>query len=199
MTETTVPPHDAAALKAALRREVLERRSAISEADRIHAGAAVAAAGADLVTRLKPSRVSVFVAIRGEIATAPLMDRLHAMGVPLCLPVIARKEAPLVFRAWSPGEPLETKRFGLLEPGEGAAEVEPDLLFAPLAAFDARGFRLGYGGGFYDRTLENLRAQRPTTAIGLAFAGQEIGRVPTDPYDQKLDGMLTESGYAAFV
>jgi len=188
---------DPAALKAALRAETLARRAAIPADERARAAEAVAGVGAELVGRLRPRRVSVFVAIRGEIETAPLMARLHAIGVPLCLPVIARKDAPLVFRAWTPGEPLETRRFGLLEPGDAAEEVEPDLLFAPLAAFDARGFRLGYGGGFYDRTLEKLRASRPTTAVGLAFAAQEVARVPTDAYDQRLDGLLTERGYAA--
>ncbi|WP_020186399.1 5-formyltetrahydrofolate cyclo-ligase [Methylopila sp. 73B] len=197
MTQTTTT--DPAALKAALRAETLARRAAIPPDERAQAAEAVAEVGAELVARLRPRRVSVFVAIRGEIETAPLMTRLHAMGVLLCLPVIARKDAPLMFRAWAPGEPLETRRFGLLEPGDAAEEVEPDLLFAPLAAFDAHGFRLGYGGGFYDRSLEKLRASRPTTAVGLAFAAQEVERVPTDAYDQRLDGVLTEFGYAPAV
>lgn len=197
MTDPIPLPAGAAAEKAALRRDVLARRAALPDDLRLAAGIAVAESGAALVAERRPARVSVFVSIRGEIDTAPLLARLHAIGVPLCLPVIARKAAPLTFRAWAPGEPLEERRFGLLEPGEAAAEVEPDLLFTPLAAFDARGYRLGYGGGFYDRTLAKLRARRPTTAIGLAFAVQEVTRVPIDPFDQPLDGVLTEAGYLA--
>jgi 5-formyltetrahydrofolate cyclo-ligase len=188
---TPIPPPD----KAALRRRVLAARAAIADADRVAAGVAIAESAADLAARLAPRRVSVFFSIRGEIETAPLLARLAADGVALSLPVIAAKDAPLVFRAWRPGDALETRAFGLREPPDGAEEVEPDLLLVPLAAFDRRGFRLGYGGGFYDRTLAKLRAKGPVTAIGLAFAGQEVPEVPIDAYDQRLDGVLTEAFY----
>lgn len=194
MIQQTTPPTDAAARKAALRRDVLARRAALAEDLRGRAGLAIADLGGALVAHERPARVSVFVSIRGEIDTGPLMARLAAAGVPLCLPVIVAKGQPLAFRSWRPGQPLEEKRFGLLEPQDGAPEVIPDLLFVPLAAFDEQGFRLGYGGGFYDRTLEKLRAAGPAAAIGLAFAAQQVEAVPTDAFDQRLDGVLTENG-----
>lgn len=194
MIQPTTPPIDAAADKAALRREVLARRAALPDDLRVRAGLAIADLGGALVAHERPACVSLFISIRGEIDTAPLMARLAAAGVPLCLPAIVARGQPLVFRSWRPGQPLEEKRFGLLEPPEGAPETIPDLLFVPLAAFDAEGFRLGYGGGFYDRTLEKLRANGPATAIGLAFADQQVDAVPTDAFDQRLDGVLTETG-----
>lgn len=195
MTMTQVG--DAAAEKAALRKAALAARSNLSHEDRSAAAEAIAALGAEIVARERPARVSVFVSVKGEIGTGPLMLRLAALGVPLCLPVIVQKAAPLVFRAWRPGEPLEDKPFGLKEPPASAAEVEPDFLFVPLAAFDAAGARVGYGGGFYDRTLEKLRARRETFAVGLAFAAQETPSVPVAGHDQPLDGILTEAGYRA--
>lgn len=194
MTAQDAPTEDAAAEKAALRKAALSRRAALPQAVRGAAAKAIAALGAEIVAREKPARVSMFVSIKGEIGTGPLMLKLAEMGVKLCLPVILRKHAPLVFRDWRPGEPLEDRPFGLKEPPETAEEVEPDLLFVPLAAFDSAGRRVGYGGGFYDRTLEKLRAERPTLAIGLAFAAQEVSRVPVADHDQPIDGVLTEKG-----
>ncbi|HEY0292918.1 MAG TPA: 5-formyltetrahydrofolate cyclo-ligase [Hansschlegelia sp.] len=197
MNQPTFQPPAAAAQKAALRRDVLARRAEISDEARRAAGAAIADAAADIAARAPGAVVSAFISIRGEIDTAPLLRRLGAAGVRLCLPVIVAKAEPLVFRGWRPGEPLEEKRFGLLEPPPSAPELIPDILFVPLAAFDRRGFRLGYGGGFYDRTLEKLRATAPARAIGLAFALQEVDEVPTDAFDQPLDGVLTENGFLA--
>ncbi|GLK77230.1 hypothetical protein GCM10008171_24840 [Methylopila jiangsuensis] len=194
MTQPIVPDTEAAAEKAALRSEILARRAAIPPKARAAAAAAVAREGEALVARLKPASVSAFFSVRGEIDAGPLMARLAARGVALALPVIVQKDAPLVFRAWAPGEALEKKRFGLMEPPASAPEIAPGLLFVPLAAFDDRGYRLGYGGGFYDRTLERLRARGRAVAIGLAFAEQRVERVPIDAYDQRLDGVLTERG-----
>lgn len=194
MTQPTVPDTEAAAEKAALRSEILARRAAIPPEVRAAPAEAIAREGDALVERLKPASVSVFFSVRGEIDTGPLMARLAALGVTLALPVIVQKDAPLVFRAWTPGEPLEKKRFGLMEPPASAPEIAPELLFVPLAAFDDRGYRLGYGGGFYDRTLERLRSRGRAIAVGLAFAEQRVERTPIDPYDQRLDGILTERG-----
>lgn len=195
MSETASQPPDADLRKAALRKAALSARAALSDDVRRAAGLAVAALGAGIVARERPARVSAFVSIKSEIDTAPLMLRLAEMGVPLCLPVVARKGEPLVFRAWRPGEPLEDRPFGLKEPPESAPEVEPDLLFVPLSAFDAEGRRLGYGGGFYDRTLEKLRARGRALAVGLAFAAQEVAEVPVFGHDQPIDGVLTEKGF----
>jgi 5-formyltetrahydrofolate cyclo-ligase len=100
---------------------------------------------------------------------------------------------PLKFREWSPGCAMVEGEFGAWIPAEGAW-IEPEVLIVPLVGFDRRGFRLGYGGGFYDRTLELLRARRPTLAVGFAFAAQELPEVPIEPTDQRLDAILTETG-----
>lgn len=189
---------DAASLKAALRKAALARRLALDAAFRADAAQAVAAAGGELAAREKPACVSLFWSVKGEIDIGPLAGKLTAAGVPLCLPVIAAKAAPLAFRRWTPGDPLEDKAFGLKEPPESAGEATPDLLFVPLAAFDGAGRRIGYGGGFYDRTLAKLRAAGSALAVGLAFACQELDEVPALDHDLPLDGVLTEAGYRAF-
>ncbi len=126
--------------------------------------------------------------MRTEIDCLPAMARHKGrVGVP----VIPGAAQPLVFRRWHPGAVMVPGAFGALIP-EGGEEVEPDVLIVPLLAFDRRGYRLGYGGGFYDRTLELLRAKGPVTAIGFAFATQEIESVPIEPTDQKLDLIVTE-------
>jgi 5-formyltetrahydrofolate cyclo-ligase len=182
-------------LKAALRKRALAARAALSAEVRETAAHAIAETGAPLIAKFRPERVSLFASVKGEVDLGPLAQKLTALGVPLCLPVIARKAEPLVFRGWRPGDLLEDRPFGLKEPPATVAEVIPDLLIVPLAAFDAHGGRLGYGGGFYDRTLAKLRMERPVTAIGVAFAAQEVEHVPVLPHDEPLEGVLTENGY----
>ncbi len=131
-----------------------------------------------------------YMAMRTEIDPAAAMA---AHQGPVCVPVIIGKGLPLKFREWTPGCTLIPGDFGALIPAEGAW-IEPEILITPLVAFDRRGYRLGYGGGFYDRTLELLRAKRPTLAIGFAFAAQELAEVPIEPTDQRLDAILTENG-----
>jgi len=138
--------------------------------------------------------VAGFLAYRTEIDVLPLMARLVADGAVTALPVVTGKGQPLVFRRWQPGEPLEEAHFGIHVPPATAEEVDPDVLLVPMLAFDRHGYRLGYGGGFYDRTLERLRALKPVTAIGVAFAGQEVAEVMRGDHDQPLDWILTERG-----
>jgi len=125
------------------------------------------------------------------------MQRLAEAGARLALPVTPPRGAdePVRFHLWSTGEILHVSAFGVHEPHPGNEVVEPDLVLLPLLAFDRRGGRLGYGAGHYDRTLERLRAVKPIRAIGLAFAAQEVERVPTGPHDQPLDAILTERAY----
>jgi len=137
--------------------------------------------------------VSGYCPIRTEIDPAPLMTALHEAGHRLCVPVIEGPGLALRFREWHPGCALVAGPFGAAVPAAGDW-LEPGLLLAPLLAFDTRGYRLGYGGGFYDRTLEMLRARRPTLAVGLAYRAQEVGRVPAGPTDQRLDAIVTETG-----
>ena len=115
-------------------------------------------------------------------------------GATLCLPSAKTGQA-LTFRQWAPGDAMTRGAFGLEEPLETAALVQPDLIIVPLAAFDAAGNRLGYGAGFFDRTLEALRLQGPVFALGLAYADHEVAAIPFEPHDQKLDAIRTEKGY----
>ncbi|MEM1300800.1 MAG: 5-formyltetrahydrofolate cyclo-ligase, partial [Pseudomonadota bacterium] len=141
--------------------------------------------GAQVVTAYRP--------IRTEINPDPLMEALHAAGHRLAVPVILGEGQPLAFHEWWPGMLMQSGPFGAEIPVDTPA-LTPDLILAPLLAFDRRGYRLGYGGGFYDRTLEGLRARGRVTAMGLAFAAQEVEEVPIEPTDQRLDAILTERG-----
>ena len=138
--------------------------------------------------------ISGFSALDEEINPRPLLVKLAAQGHGLCLPVVQSKGLPLLFRSWAPGDATRAAVWGIHEPLPSAAVLEPDVLLVPLLAFDARGHRLGYGGGYYDRTIARCRAQRPVVAIGLAFDEQRVEAVPHLAYDQRLDWVLTPSG-----
>lgn len=206
MTETgaaQTPPTDAAmpeadgraAAKAALRKAAFARRR------EAHAAAAEAApaAAARLIGAIEAARaegraalVAGYAPIRTEIDPTPAMAALAAAGLHLCLPVVEREAAPLSFRRWSPGCAMIPGAFGAAIPAD-PEPVFPDALIVPLVAFDRRGMRLGYGGGFYDRTLEMLRAAGPVLSIGFAYAAQEdAAPLPVEPTDQPLDLIVTE-------
>lgn len=146
-----------------------------------------------------PAIVAGFWPIKDEIDIRPLMAELANQGCHLALPVVQARGKPLLFRAWSPGEPLEPGVFGTLQPFAHSAVLEPDILIVPLLACDEAGWRLGYGGGFYDRTLALLRARRKVTAVGVGFNAQLIAAVPHGPEDQPLDWLLTDQRACAFV
>jgi 5-formyltetrahydrofolate cyclo-ligase len=138
--------------------------------------------------------------LAGYMAMRTEIDPLEAMAAhagPVGVPVITGAGLPLRFREWSPGCALIEGEFGARIPAEGAW-LEPEVLIVPLLAWDRRGYRLGYGGGFYDRTLERLRSRHPTLAVGFAFAAQEVPEVPTEPVDQPLDAIITEEGVLTF-
>ncbi len=180
--------------KKAMRAAAIARRSTIPPAERIAGAARIAAQGLLFATVPPPAVVSAFLAIGEEIDPAPLLAVLQGEGYRPALPVMVAKAQPLMFRAWSPGDPLRTVQWGIREPEEGAPAVQPDLLLVPLLAFDRSGHRLGYGGGYFDRTLAQLRAAKPIVAIGLAFSAQEVDDVPHLDYDQRLDWVLTPEG-----
>ncbi|MEH6663929.1 MAG: 5-formyltetrahydrofolate cyclo-ligase [Brevundimonas sp.] len=144
-----------------------------------------------------PLTAALYGALGSEMDPAPLARALMVHGLELALPVVIQRGAPLVFRRWRPGDPLELDQAGCPAPLDLAGEVMPDLIIVPLLAFDASGGRLGQGGGYYDRTLEALRGAEgaPPAAVGLAYAAQELDNLPMDPHDQPLDGVLTEAGY----
>ena len=150
-----------------------------------------------LVQAVLPFRgkaIAAYMPIRSE--ADPLAGLAHHDG-PLALPVIIEKGAPLQFRLWQRGEALVEGAFGALIPEKGEF-IRPDLVIVPLLAFDLRGYRLGYGGGFYDRTLAQLRDQGPLHAMGLAFSGQEMEALPIEATDEPLDSLLTEKGLRLF-
>ena len=136
--------------------------------------------------------VSGFMPLKSEINPLPLMQKLAEAGERLALPAIAGRGKPLLMRAWEFGAPLDRGQWGIREPKPDAPEVEPDILLVPLLAFDREGFRLGYGAGYYDMTIHRLRALKPVTAVGIAFAAQEVPKIPTTPRDERLDLVLTE-------
>lgn len=138
--------------------------------------------------------VSGFYPYQAEINVLPLLARLLSEGWQTALPVVMAKGEPLTFRAWAPGEPTGRGIWDIHIPLETAPELQPDVLLVPMLAFDRRGFRLGYGGGFYDRTLAELRKLKPVTAIGVAYAAQEMDEVPINDHDEPLDWILTERG-----
>lgn len=142
--------------------------------------------------------VSAYMAIGSELDPGPLFGALTARGAQGALPVIEKRGRPLLFRGYSVGDELEEKLWGIREPVESRPVLEPDILLLPLLAFDDAGWRLGYGGGFYDRTLGALRARKPIVAIGLAYDGQRVDAVPHDDYDEPLDFVLTPSGLREF-
>jgi len=138
--------------------------------------------------------VSGYWPLGDEIDPRPLMGALHGRGHPLALPAIRAAHQPLDFRAWRPGDPLVPAGFGTRQPAAEAPLVRPGLLLVPLLAFDAAGYRLGYGGGFYDRSLALLRRTGDILAVGLAYAAQQVPAVPREATDQPLDLVVTERG-----
>ena len=142
----------------------------------------------------KNAIVSGYLPYRSEIDVTGLMRKLSDQGWKTCLPVVTEDGHPLSFRRWSPGEETVAGRWGISVPPLAAETVEPDVLLVPLLSFDRKGFRLGYGGGFYDRTIEILRDKKAVLAIGVAYAGQQVDKVPHDNHDQPLDMFITEKG-----
>jgi 5-formyltetrahydrofolate cyclo-ligase len=183
-------------LKAALRKAAFARRRAAHAADlAAHGAASRAAMGHFLAAGLHTGAgvISGYCPIRTEIDPTPLMEALHGAGHRLCVPVIQGRGLALRFREWHPGAGMVEGAFGAPVPAAGDW-LEPRLLIAPLLAFDAAGGRLGYGGGFYDRSLLGLRAERRTLAVGFAYSAQEVTTVPCDATDQPLDAIVTEHG-----
>jgi 5-formyltetrahydrofolate cyclo-ligase len=178
--------------KSALRRQALERRRGVDPAARAAFAARLAEVGLDCARRWRPRVVAAFASLGEEPDTAPLLAALQRAGFATALPVTRSRAEPLIFRLWRTGEPQAAGAMGIREPVASARVVEPDLLFVPLAAFDRRGHRIGYGAGHYDRALAQLRARGPVRAIGVAFSVSEVPAAPTEAHDQPLNFILTE-------
>jgi 5-formyltetrahydrofolate cyclo-ligase len=179
-----------------LRAECLALRDGLSAGFRQSAAEALSTHGATLGLAAG-TQLAAYWPIRSEMDPRPLMQRLADHGVRLALPVILPDRVTMIFRAYQPGDSLDRASFGLSVPGPRADEIDPDALLVPLAGFDRRGHRLGYGAGHYDRALERLFAARPRRTIGLAFACQEVDAVPHEDHDRALDAILTEQGLIA--
>ena len=178
--------------KATLRAVALAARDALSGEQRTAAARAVALRG--LPIEIAPGTVVAgYSPIRSELDPAPLMLELAAAGARLALPAIAARGQALRFRVFHPGDRLLPGSLGILEPPPAAAEIVPDIVLVPLAAFDPTGHRIGYGAGHYDRTLAHLRKSKAVTAIGLGFAAQQVEAIPALQHDVALDYVLTES------
>ena len=182
----------AAAAKAALRGEALAKRGAIGASARASFTARLVAEGLRLARLWAPAVVSAFHPIRQEPDALALLGALDAAGFSTALPVVAGHKTHLTFRLWRPGDATAPGAMAIREPLASAPAVEPDLLFVPLACFDRRGHRIGYGAGFYDRTLERLRAHKRIHAVGVAYGVCEVAAVPYEAHDQTLDSIVTE-------
>jgi 5-formyltetrahydrofolate cyclo-ligase len=178
-------------LKAKLRQEAIARRNTMA-ADLRQAAAETIAARQFSLAIVRGVIVSGFMPLKSEINPLPLLQKLGEAGATLALPAIAGRGKPLIMRAWPFGAPLDRGQWGIREPKSEAPEVDPDILLVPLLAFDRAGHRIGYGAGYYDMTIARLRTIKPVTAVGLAFAAQEIAAVPATPRDARLDLVLTE-------
>ena len=177
--------------KAELRVAAQARRDALPADARKAAAKTIAARKFPLA--VTPSTIlSGFMPLKSEINPLPLMQKLAEAGARLALPTIAGRGKPLIMRAWEFGAPLDRGQWGIREPKADAPEVEPDILLVPLLAFDRVGHRLGYGAGYYDMTIHRLRGLKAVIAVGIAFAAQEVPKIPTTPRDERLDLVLTE-------
>ncbi len=164
-----------------------------------HPGAAEAAAKAALAGLAfgRADVVAGYVAMRDEIEVLPLLKGLASLGIATALPCVVEGRT-LVFRAWRPGDGLRPAPHDTQEPAPDAPLVRPTIVFVPLLAFDSEGYRLGYGGGYYDRALAALKAGGGSRAIGLAFAFQRVERLPREAHDHPLEAVVTERGVTGF-
>lgn len=186
-------PATRATSKADLRAAALARRDALTAEARAQASAAIARHAATVLAGLRFDCLSGFWPILSECDPRPIMLRAAAGGATLALPAFVDRET-MIFRRYAEGDPLVAAGFGTREPGPDAPTVMPDVLLTPLAGFDRRGGRLGYGKGHYDRTIAAMRAAgRRPLLVGLAFSVQEVDAIPVEPHDVRLDWLVNEA------
>lgn len=185
-----------AASKEKVRTQALARRAALKGTAEL--SRKLAQVFASSIPIAPSSIVSAYFAIGDEADPAPLLEALRRAGHRIALPRVVGRGKPLDFHLYEEGSQLVRGGFGLSEPSCDWPKVEPDVLAVPLLAFDALGYRVGYGAGFYDRTLSRLRAAKTVLAAGFAFSVQEFDEVPHDENDQRLDWMVTENGARQF-
>ena len=179
-------------------------RDRLIVARKAHFAAHGAAAALDLARHAPALEVSpdsliaAYLPVGSEMDMRPLMETLVKQGHELCLPVCLAADKPVIFRHYAMGDALGPDAMGIAAPVNTAETVQPDVVLVPLLGFDLRGMRLGRGGGYYDRTLAELRARRDILACGVAFHMQMVDKCPSAPHDQALDAVLTEDGLTRF-
>ena len=179
--------------KVGLRAEAAALRRKVWLSSAASASQAIARAGLQLIRAMPLAQaVGGYFPIRDELDPLPLLQALFENGMRTALPA-TQPGLVLAFREWIPGDPLERGKFGLQEPGQTHCELQPNLLLLPLLAFDRNGNRLGYGAGYYDAALRNLRRRGTVIAIGVGFDEQEFPDIPREPQDEPLDMILTPS------
>ena len=193
---TLVPPSaehstDSSVYRAALRRERLAARLALDAASHAALSAGIEAQLRTLLTTLPPQTLAFCAPVRGEFDARPLATELLGLGWQATMPVVVAPASPMIFRAWSPASVMGADRHGIPIPADGP-ELRPDIVLLPLVAFDAQCFRLGYGGGYFDRTLA-ARVPRPQ-AIGVGFELARVGDIRPQAHDLRLDAIVTEAG-----
>ena len=141
--------------------------------------------------------IAAYMPIRTEISPLPAITKISKRGHKICVPVVVKDGTPLKFFEWTPETKMVSGAFGALIP-ENSNQLIPDIIITPLAAFDMNGYRLGYGGGFYDRSFEEITKLKEITAVGFAYSSQEVLAVPSEPTDYKLDKIITEQGILSF-
>lgn len=182
---------DSFVFRAALRREKLAARLALDENTRLGLSARIEAQLGQLLTPLAPQTLGFCAPVRGEFDAQPLASLLIGLGWRAAMPVVLAPDAPMNFRAWTPASTMSADRHGIPVPTEGEAVV-PTVVLLPLVAFDSQGFRLGYGGGYFDRTLASL-VPRPFS-IGVGFELARVADIRPQAHDLRLDAIVTEAG-----
>jgi len=187
-------PDDPAVFRDALRREKIAARQALPEGERSAASARILAALGAFLRERGPTSLGLCAPVRGEVDCLPLAAALVAAGWSLSMPVVEASNAPMRFRGWHPGAPMGVDPHGIPVPATTEC-APPGILLLPVVAFDVAGYRLGYGGGYFDRTLAALATQgkRPLT-IGVGFDLARVDSIRPAPHDIPLDAVVTESG-----
>lgn len=181
-----------AAQKRLLRTEAAKRRDAAAASNDI--GEKLIEVFNEAYAPPRKAAISAYYPIGSEANILPLLELLRNRGYEVLLPVVLEPKKPLVFRQWLASTVMCKGPYGIQEPGPDSKSVQPDLILVPLLAFDGYGNRLGYGGGFYDLSIKSIRENQPATAVGIAYAAQQIPAVPHDAYDTPLDRIITEDG-----
>lgn len=176
--------------KKALRKVLLARRTAVA-AQSTQAGEALRDVLRAALTLPDGAMVAGYLPMGDEIDALPTVAALRASGHGIAMPVVVARSEPLQFRRWCPDDPLTDGPLGTKHPCESAPVVVPDVLIVPLLGYDRRGYRLGYGGGFYDRTVATLRSAGEIIAVGVGFACQEVAQIPRGPLDEAMDWIVT--------